>query len=91
MVHGDYVCIAAVGIESLIACYYNITFHFMKRLLYFHFYFLCVGYTPLHMAAHYGSTDVLDTLLNVADCDINVKVIYTNLVLVSLFSDNKVF
>ena len=91
MVHSDHVRIADVVIKSFIACYYIIAFHFMKHLLYFQFYFLCVGWTPLQTAAQYGSTDILNTLLNVAGCDINVKVIYTNLVLVSLFSINKVF
>ena len=78
-------------IKSFLSCYYIIIFHFTKHYCTPHSHFEYVGLTPLHFAAAKGSTDVLHVLYNVPGCDINVKVIYANLVLVSLLGVKKVF
>ena len=66
-------------------------FSFNDEFIVLLFLFLRIGFTPLHRAAEFGSTGVLNALLNVTGCDMNMKVMYANLVLVSLLGVNKVF
>ena len=84
MACSDPVCIADIHvvIKSFLSCYYNINFCFTKHYCTSHSGFESVGWTPLHHAAAKGSTDVLNILYATPGCNINVKVMCANLILV---------
>ena len=78
-----------VVIKSFLSSYYKF-FFVLPSMIVLHI-LESVGWTPLHSAAASGSTDVLNILIATPGCDINVEVMYANLVLVSLLGVKKLF
>ena len=62
--------------NGIFGCFlwHNILYHLQCICYILHFRCKCVGQTPLHSAAGHGSVDVLNILLNLPGCDINLKV-----------------